>query len=384
MSEAAPVAGGAGSAAASASRAHAPSIDSGEAERLFAAARRAYSTAELVQQRRLIGNVDSAVPAQRALTLVFELVLRLHGDPVPSGFGELAARARAIAEAENLLPEDLAEDVNVIEAMHRRAASGDPDVSGPEDRSYDRAFVRCAEWLRGARSYLDERFPPSLWRRRGRATAIAAGGSLLFVSGLVIGHYVRGTVPGSELPTDSAAARLVAGLASADRPSPSGSPSAGAAFGANTAVPSFPPLQPPVRLLVTDPHFSCRGCWPAEGSIEVPYVWTTSKVDLTVRGLRRWEPYRIALGIADRGSAEAVQFEVSGKQETVRIESGLARSTGEITTDGDGTLHWSIHVPTWKPADHVTGSKDQRELGVALADIRIDVLAGPEDNPRPK
>jgi len=363
MSEAGNVAKASADVVAQTSRA--PGIDASEAARLMEAARRSYAIAELVQERRMLGNVDSAVPAHRALTLLLRLVLRLSGEPLPDDFAELSVRARAIAVKESLLAEDRGGDLALIAEMRRRVIEGDSDVTGAEDRSYDRALVRSAEWFDGVQSYLDEFFgrPASRWRSGAR---VALGAAVVFAFGILIGRHVR--PEGSSVMQVPAAPNADLGAAATAQPQ---------------NVPPPDVIETPARLLVTDTHFACSGCWPREGALEAPYAWTSGKADMVVRGLIARRRYHVVLGIADPGHVDRVGFEqaASVAAREVGIQNGLAASPEPVTADDDGVLRFTVRVIPWKPADHVKGSHDTRELGIAIADVRLEEAAMDEATP---
>jgi hypothetical protein len=152
-------------------------------------ARRLHDAAELLQGRRLAGGVDSAVFAHRALTLLLRLLLMLHGESVPEDFRELTKRARAIADAESLLVEDLGPDLVIVEEMRQRFIDG-TEITAADERRYDRAFVRSSEWVRAVQEYLDQRLPPQESKlRRHVAMAFVALG--IFVVGVVVGRHVK-------------------------------------------------------------------------------------------------------------------------------------------------------------------------------------------------
>ncbi|HEX4334389.1 MAG TPA: hypothetical protein VH062_00670 [Polyangiaceae bacterium] len=329
-----------------------PAIDGAAAARLMASARRSYAIAELVQERRLIGNVDSAIPAHRALSELFELALRLNGDDVPADFTERSARVLVLAATEHLVTDDRADDLALLHAMRERVVKSEGDVTGAEDRRYDRAFVRAAEWFDGIESYLEQHYPPaeSRWTRRARW---GLGVAAVFALGVVIGRHVRPE-----------------GASVTEVPLP---PTNLVAMGAPPTPPPLSALETPARLVVTDAHVTCKGCWPVEGSLSTPYAWTSGKIELVVRGLVARRRYRVTLGITDAGHVERLRFEpTSGDASTeVTLDKGEATSTVPLTADGDGTLTFGVSMNAWKPSEHVKGSSDARELGVALADVRI-------------
>lgn len=134
----------------------------------------------------MLGSVDSAILAQRSLSLLLGLLVRLHGDPIPNTFSELSDRACTIAKTENLLTEDLSADLNVVEEMRRRLAA-ESEATPSDDRRYDRAFLRSAEWFGAARSYLDQRLPDGGSRLFDHVT-LAVAVLLAFGLGFVVGR----------------------------------------------------------------------------------------------------------------------------------------------------------------------------------------------------
>lgn len=149
-------------------------------------ARRLFRSAELVQARRTGGGVESAVIAHRALTMVLQLLVRTHGSAVPETFPELAERASAIAKEEELLSEDLAPDLGVIAEMREKVFAG-AETSNADDRRYDRAFLRSAEWFRAVQTYVRQRLPSS--GRGSYGASVLLGVALLaFVGGTVVGR----------------------------------------------------------------------------------------------------------------------------------------------------------------------------------------------------
>lgn len=163
-----------------------PAISREEAVRMLEQARRLRKLAEHVQSRRVLGSVDSAILAERSLSLLLGVVVRLHGEPIPTGFSELSDRASAIAASENLLAEEPREDLSIIAEMRRRLAT-ESEVTPAEDRRYDRAFLRSAEWFGATRSYLDQRLPDRRSRLIDHAT-LAIAVLVAFGLGLVVGR----------------------------------------------------------------------------------------------------------------------------------------------------------------------------------------------------
>src|SRR5262249_32735347 len=157
---------------------------------------------------------------------------------------------------------DRSEDVALVDAMRRHIVETGTDVTGPDDRRYDRAFVRSAEWFDGVESYLDGLYPPRTTRRGTRA-AFGLGAVVLFAACVLLAPYLR---------PDSTAVSPEPPAASSDTPAPS------------PRAQSLPPLLVPVRLRFTDRHLSCTGCYRLEGSFDAPYAWTSGKADFAVKG----------------------------------------------------------------------------------------------------
>src|SRR5207245_103290 len=131
-----------------------------------------------------------------------------------------------------------------------------------------------------------------------------AGLLFTLVAGILIGRHVRPESP------------LVAPLSSAVEPwrSPAGN-----------AVPARP-LSLPARLLLSDAHVVCDGCWPIEGSVAAPYAWTSGKVDFVVSGLVPLKKYTVTIGVSDSGHVSSMRFQAPGSapSEEVRIGAGTA------------------------------------------------------------
>lgn len=163
-----------------------PNVDRAEAVRLLERAHRTYRLAELVHVRRASGTVDSAMLAQRALVTSLRLLVRLGGEIPQATFSELTEQATRIARAENLLPADLTADLAVVAETSDRWQR-ELDGSPAEERMYDRAFVRAAEWLDATRVYLDQRLPPDPSRGMGRLVAVSAV-VVAFGFGLLLGR----------------------------------------------------------------------------------------------------------------------------------------------------------------------------------------------------
>lgn len=329
-------------------------MDRGEASKQLSDARRSYAVAELIQERRRPGNIDSSVSAHRALSLSLKLILRLHGDAVPDEFPALAARACAVALEQNLLAEDLTADLLVVDEMRRRVVAGDAEQSGAEDRKYDRAMLRCAECIAAAESYADERFPADPVKRK-RTSWYVAGLVFTFVAGVVIGHHVHLDAPLVATKSDPqpAAESVRKGL---DEPG------------------QMRPLNLPARLLLTDPHVVCDGCWPVEGSVAVPFAWTSGKVEFVVSGLVPLKKYALTIGVLDFGRVTSVRFQAPfGKQsEEVHAGAGALTAPSPFTADADGKLRVTMLLAAWRPSEQNPGSTDTRELGVAVGDLRIE------------
>lgn len=327
-------------------------VERAEALDTLSEARRLFGIAEMVQARRLVGGIESAVLAHRALTLLMRLVVRLHGDQPPTEFKELSASARAVASAESLLADDLGADLSVIDEMRTRLLHSDDKTSPGDDRRYDRAFVRSEEWLNAAHAYLDQRLPPpkSLVLRR---LASGAAFAFVFLLGIAIGRHTGGGVAAKSAPF----------------------------IAPNEAqhLPSRTPLNVPVTLALTNEHMSCEGCWPLEGLNDKPYAWTTGNVNLVVRGLTPGRRYRVTVGIADAGHVARVRFESSGNAiGEATFDQGLATAPEPMTAGNDGTLRWWLRMQPWRPKDYFPSSADGRELGVAIRDVRIeDAVANP-------
>lgn len=138
-----------------------PGVDRRSALEAIAEARRLYEVAESVHARRSDGSLDSAIIARRAISCALELLVTLRGEAVPDGFGKLVERARSIATAENLTTGDIARDLPVLDEMQRRCVALDSgwSLSEEDERRYDRAFVRSAEWFEAVDAYLERRLP---------------------------------------------------------------------------------------------------------------------------------------------------------------------------------------------------------------------------------
>lgn len=190
-----------GTAPAADSLPSAPRIDRPDAVRRLTEARRLYDIAGWVHSRRLVGGTDSAVFAHRALAVLFELLVRLHGEDPPSDFGELTERAQRTATKENLLEEELVQDASVIREMRDRFLGSNDGITPAEDRRYDRAFVRSADWLRVVQTYLDERLPGS---NRPLTRNLIIGASI--VAALAIGFVAGSNMGGEAQPVKAGAA----------------------------------------------------------------------------------------------------------------------------------------------------------------------------------
>jgi hypothetical protein len=334
-----------------------PTMDRTEAAKQLSDARRSYAVAELVQERRSLGNIESSVAAHRALSVALRLMLRLHGEAVPEDFATLAARASSVALSEHLLAEDLTADLLVVDDMRRRVVAGEAEVTGAEDRRYDRAMARAADFIEAVEAYVTERFPVDPARRRRTGWYV---GGLLFtlVGGVLIGRHVRPeapiVTPRSRPPQDAEASR-----------------------GAFENPGSMRPLNLPARLLLTDAHVACEGCWPIEGSVGAPYAWTSGKVELVVSGLAAVGRYAVTIGVSDSGHVNSMRFQAPGSapSEEVHIAAGAAAAPFSFTADAEGKLHVVLLFAAWKPSEQVPGSTDTRELGVAIGDVRIEEAA---------
>jgi hypothetical protein len=149
--------------------------------------------AEMVQARRVIGGIESAVFADRSINILLKLLVRLEGQKVPEAYEELAERARSVVTGENLLAEDLSADVALVHEMRERFVRSDAPATAAEDRRYDRAFVRSGEMIGAASTYLDQRLPPeksSMPANLGVLLAVLAAAAV----GVVVG---RRSVPES-------------------------------------------------------------------------------------------------------------------------------------------------------------------------------------------
>lgn len=161
-------------------------VSRGEALRVLAEASHLWKLAEHVQGRRAVGSVDSAILSHRALTLLLGLVTRLHGDPVPDDFSALADFACAIAEREGFFAESHRPDLTVMAETRDLLASGS-EVTGKDDRRYDRAFLRSTEWFGATRSYLDQQIPAGDSRLLDYLT-LGIAVAMAFGLGLIVGR----------------------------------------------------------------------------------------------------------------------------------------------------------------------------------------------------
>ncbi len=325
-------------------------IDRAEATRLIAEARRLYDIAELVQARRVVGDVDSAGLAHRSLSLLLRLLLRLHGDPIPESFAELTRRAHEVAAAESLLAEDLGPDLAVVDEMRERLIRLDTESTAADDRRYDRAFVRSEEWFGAVQAYLDQRFPPPGSRlKRHLATVLV--GVLAFLVGLVAGRHQRpDSVPTGQVELPAAnAGPGPALLLSTDRSVP------------GTATPG-----------TTSATFSCTGCFPVETGGSGAFVWTTERAILTVRGLTPGTRYLITLRVVDAGAASRITLEsADGHTDELPLHPGEVPWPRPLTASPDGTVRWSSRVKPFRRQDREPGAIDDRLLGMAIGEVRI-------------
>jgi hypothetical protein len=166
-----------------------PIVERAEATRVLAEAKRLYGVAELVQARRIIGGVDSAALAHKSLSLALGLLVRLNGEEAPGDHANLVERARAISAEQKLLEEDLGAELLVINEMRERFVQIGADTTAADDRRYNRAFVRSAEWFGATKAYLDQQLPPQnldIWRRSKMGIAIV----VTFAAGFAVGRHV--------------------------------------------------------------------------------------------------------------------------------------------------------------------------------------------------
>lgn len=321
-------------------------LDRAEASRLFDEARRLYAVAELVQARRLVGGIDSSVLADRALSLVLELLLRLHGDAVPSSHAELVAAACGIAKSESLLAEDLGAELGIVHEMRERFVHAKADTTPAEDRRYDRALVRTHEWFGAVQSYLDQRLPlPPSRLRRHLVLAVTAVVSL----GL-------GLLAGKQSASPSSANQFAPPVAAS----------------APTADPSLHVGRAGTTLPITSPNFACAGCFPVEKGELGAFVWTTGEPALSVRGLEPDGRYLIALQVVDSGASSKITLVApDGRADELPLRPGGVPWPTPLVAGPDGTIHWSARVTPFRGKDRVPGATDMRLLGVAINSIRI-------------
>lgn len=191
------------------------SIERKEADRSMADARRLFEVATWVHGRRVVGGVDSALFAHRALTALLGLLLRVHGARVPEDFAKLVEGARVIAKAESLLDDDAGDELLIIDEMRARAVDLGSKTSAADERRYDRAFVKSREWLGAVQAYVDQRLPkPKANILNSLAVVFVV--VLAFAIGVVVGQRL-----GGDFVAPSEAARVAA---------PSSPPPVGPAF----------------------------------------------------------------------------------------------------------------------------------------------------------
>lgn len=189
----------------------APAVDRQEASRLLREARRMYGVAEMVQKKQVSVGVDSAVQAHRSLLLLFRLLLLLHGDSPPDAFPELAERAKNVFMSEGLLSESPDADIVAIDEMRRRFVDA-AETTAAENRRYDRALARSAEWFTAVEEYLDRRLPGGESKLR-RQMETAAGGIAIFAFGFLLGRHVHLDATHGSAPAPSAAGASATGPA---------------------------------------------------------------------------------------------------------------------------------------------------------------------------
>jgi hypothetical protein len=114
-----------------------------------------------------------------------------------------------------------------------------------------------------------------------------------------------------------------------------------------------------------------------EGSVAVPFAWTSGKVEFVVSGLTPLKKYALTIGVLDFGHVTSVRFQAPfGKQsEEVHAGAGSVTAPSPFTADADGKLRVTMLLAAWRPSEQTPGSTDTRELGVAVGDLRIEDAA---------
>ena len=74
-----------------------------------------------------------------------------------------------------------------------------------------------------------------------------------------------------------------------------------------------------------------------------------------------------------------MRFQAPGAapSEEVHIGAGSATAPSPFAADADGKLRVNVLLAAWRPSEIVPGSTDNRELGVAIGDLRIEDAPAP-------
>jgi hypothetical protein len=170
------------------------SIERAEITRSVSDARKLFEVARWVHARRIVGGVDSAIFAHRALTQLLRVLVRVSGKSVPDDFAELVARAREVAQAESLLEEGAGDEIAIIDEMRARAVDPQAETTPADERRYDRAFLKSMAWLGAVQAYVDQRIPKP---KTGIVSSLIVVSVILlaFAIGVIVGRHTGGTQP---------------------------------------------------------------------------------------------------------------------------------------------------------------------------------------------
>jgi hypothetical protein len=103
-----------------------------------------------------------------------------------------------------------------------------------------------------------------------------------------------------------------------------------------------------------------------------------AQAKLAVRGLVAGRPYRVTLGIVDAGGCDRVTLQTSdGASDEVQLYgAGLVAWSRPLLAGEDGTVRWSLRVEPWRPRDRTPESIDDRDLGIAIGEVRVEEVSG--------
>lgn len=131
-----------------------------------------------------------------------------------------------------------------------------------------------------------------------------------------------------------------------------------------------------MRLELDNPRLALEGFWPIEKQSHGLAVWSKGRATLHIDGLWPGRRIRLKLRLLDVGHIGALRLRSADKTRVVDLNS--AKASGEIVLDElragvDGRLSVFFESNTWRPKDLDPRASDERELGVYLEAVELEV-----------